>query len=57
MSRHSGGNKLVVVAGAAFVGLALGIVLTSGLVEGAAFDVGEVQGPLTMSTAPEHIIE
>ena len=57
MSRHGGGNRLVVVAAAAFAGLALGIVLTSGLVEGSAADVGEIQAPLTMSTAPEHIID
>jgi hypothetical protein len=57
MGRDGGGNKLVVLAAAAVVGLALGIVLMSGRLAGATPNVDEIQAPLTTSTDLDDVID
>ena len=57
MGRDGGGNKLIVLAAAAVVGLALGIVLMSGRLAGAAPNVDEIQAPLTTSTDRDDVID
>ena len=57
MGRDGGSNQLLVLAAVAVVGLALGIVLMSGRLAGAAPDVGEIQAPLTTSTAFDDVVD